>query len=107
LGASYVIECTTRLLPFPDHPLMSFKHHPHVHMVAVAPYIHPTKLDKWCQQLMGIGLGRIDYEAIRVKNNDGEINYSGRKRVSDYIVKYLTKTNRITRTFGVVRKRRQ
>lgn len=110
IGGSYVIECTTRLLPFPEFPLMSFKHHPHVHMVGVAPFIHPTKLDKWCQMLMPIGLGRIDYEAIKVKyiNDEGhpEIDYSGRRKVSDYLVKYLIKCDQITRSFGIVRKSR-
>ena len=108
IGGAYVIECTTRLLPFPEFPLMSMKHHPHVHMVGISPYVHRTNLDKWCQMLMPMGLGRIDYEAIKVKyiNEEGhpEVDYSGRKKVSDYLVKYLLKNNQITRTFGVIRK---
>ena len=112
IGGNYVIECTSRLanLDVYSEGFMQWKHHPHVHMVGVAPFIHPTKLDQWCQQLMPMGLGRIDYEAIKVKyiNDEGhpEIDYTGRKKVSDYLIKYLVKNNQITRSFGIVRKKR-
>lgn len=112
IGGSYVIECTSRLanLDVYTEGLMQWKHHPHVHMVGVAPFIHPTKLDEWCQILMPIGLGRIKYDAVKVKyiNDEGhpEIDYSGRRKVSDYLVKYLVKDNQITRSFGIVRKAR-
>jgi hypothetical protein len=112
IGGTYVIECTSRLanLDVYTEGFMQWKHHPHVHMVGVAPFIHPTKLDEWCQMLMPIGLGRIKYDAVKVKyiNDEGhaEIDYSGRKKVSDYLIKYLVKNKTITRSFGVARKAR-
>ena len=53
---------------------------------------------------MEIGLGRIDYEPVRVRNWDGEINYQARRKVSDYIIKYLTKNKKSARSWGILRK---
>ena len=44
LGGTYVIECTSRLVPMSaGGVLMEWKHHAHVHMVAVSNYVHHTK----------------------------------------------------------------
>ena len=92
-GGSYVLECTYKWLPDLDnftHP--KYKFHAHVHMVVIAPYIHRTKLSDWCQQLMPIGLGRINYEAVR-----------NRRRTAVYVSKYLVKDKVQCRTFGIMR----
>ena len=92
-GGSYVLECTYKWLPDLDnftHP--KYKFHAHVHMVVIAPYIHRTKLSDWCKQLMPIGLGRINYEAVR-----------NRRRTAVYVSKYLVKDKVQCRTFGIMR----
>lgn len=92
-GGSYVLECTYKWTPDLDdftHP--KYKFHAHVHMVAIAPWIQPKKLSEWCSQLMDIGLGRINYEAVR-----------SRKRTAIYVSKYLVKDKVQCRTFGVMR----
>ena len=70
-----------------------YKHHPHVHMVAVSRFVHWKKLPKYCEQLMEQGLGRINLEAPRNARN-----------VSNYISKYLAKEGLRHRTFGIMRK---
>jgi hypothetical protein len=94
-GGSYVLECTTR-----SHEGIGatiYKHHAHVHMVAVAPYVHRTKLKAFCEQLMPLGLGRINYVAPRGKYKEAV------SQVAGYISKYLVKDKRTTRTFGIMR----
>ena len=93
LGGSYVLECTTRCID--DIGAVVYKHHAHVHMVAVAPYIHPTKLKSFCEILLDLNLGRINYEAPR--------GVGSRKKVARYISKYLTKDNRSCASFGIMR----
>lgn len=94
LGGTYVLECTTKFViaDYQGNLVFQWRHHPHVHMVAISPFIHHTKLKVWCEQLMEIGLGRINYEAPK-----------GRKTVAKYISKYLIKDKRSSRTFGVMR----
>lgn len=93
LGGIYVMECTSRLVPFSDGGvLLEWKHHAHVHMVAISPYVHHTKLKAWCEQLMNIGLGRINYKAPKQA-----------KVVANYISKYLSKENQRFRSFGMMR----
>lgn len=107
LGGTYVIECTTRLI-WSDLATEKqlWKHHAHVHMVAVAPGIHRSKLKDFCEMLMPLGLGRINYKAPKGK----WIEYPGvrfyltaEKQVAKYIGKYLVKDQRSSRTFGVLR----
>tara|TARA_B100001287_G_scaffold201313_1_gene170682 strand:+ start:167 stop:955 length:789 start_codon:yes stop_codon:yes gene_type:complete len=94
LGGTFVFECNSRLTPLDEgQPLFSWRHHPHVHMVAIAPFIHHSKLKKFCELLMPIGLGRINYKAPR--------SYGVTSR---YIAKYLSKQNLNVRSFGIVRK---
>lgn len=93
LGGSYVLECTYKWIPDLDcftHP--QYKFHAHVHMVAIAPWIQPAKLSDWCAQLMPLGLGRINYEAVR-----------SRRRTAEYVSKYLIKDKVTCRTFGIMR----
>ena len=93
LGGSYVLECTYKWIPDLDcftHP--QYKFHAHVHMVAIAPWIQPAKLSDWCAQLMPLGLGRINYEAVR-----------SRRRTAEYVSKYLVKDKVTCRTFGIMR----
>ncbi len=93
LGGTFVYECNSRLQPIDEgQPLWTWRHHPHVHMVAIGPFIHHTKLAKWCEQLMPMGLGRINYKAPR--------NYGS---TSKYIAKYLSKQGLNVRSFGIVR----
>ena len=96
LGGTYVIECTSRLLPFPEYPLLTWKHHAHVHMVAVAPFIPRKHLPEFCGCLSPIGLGRINY---KVPKNS--------RAIASYISKYLVKDKNNSRTFGIMRKGRQ
>ena len=94
LGGTFVFECNSRLVPLDEgQPLFSWRHHPHVHMVAIAPFIHHTKLKKFCELLMPIGLGRINYRAPR--------SYGTTSR---YVAKYLSKQGLNVRSFGIVRK---
>ena len=93
LGGTYVIECTSRLVPFNNGGvLMEWKHHAHVHMVAVSNYVHHTKLPGYCEQLLPLGLGRINLEAPMSYN-----------KVANYISKYLAKENQRHRSFGIMR----
>ena len=93
LGGTYVIECTSRLVPFSSGGvLMEWKHHAHIHMVAVSNYVHHTKLKLYCEQLLPLGLGRINLEAPMSYN-----------RVANYISKYLAKENQRHRSFGIMR----
>ena len=95
LGGTYIIECTSRLLPFPEYPLFSWKHHAHVHMVAVAPFIPRKHLVEFCECLFPIGLGRINY---KVPKNS--------RAIASYISKYLVKDKNNSRTFGIMRKQK-
>ena len=95
LGGSYVVECTTRSIN--DIGGVAYKHHAHIHMVAIAPYIHKTKLKSFCEILLPLGLGRINYEAPR--------GVGSRKKVARYISKYLTKDNRSCASFGIMRRK--
>ncbi len=93
LGCTLVMECNSRLQPMDEgQPLWTWRHHPHVHAVAISPFIHHTKLKKWCEQLMPMGLGRINYKAPK--------HYGSTAR---YVAKYLSKQSLNVRTFGILR----
>lgn len=93
-GGTYVIECTSRLTPLDEgQPIMSWKHHPHVHMVCIARY--QKNLKEFCTILMPLGLGRINYKATKSK-----------KAVGEYVSKYLVKDKQSSRTFGIMRNTR-
>lgn len=95
LGGSYVLECTYKWIPDLDNfTTPQYKFHAHVHMVGIAPWIQPKKLAEWCGQLMPLGLGRINYEAVKSK-----------KRTAEYVSKYLVKDKVQCRTFGIMRGR--
>lgn len=111
LGGTYVIECTTRLV-WSDLAVekQMWKHHAHVHMVAIAPAIHKRKLKEFCEMLMPLGLGRINYKAPRgkwVEFPGVKFYLTAEKQVAKYIGKYLVKDNRSSRTFGILRGREQ
>jgi len=111
LGGTYVIECTTRLI-VSDLAVeeQMWKHHAHVHMVAVAPAIHRTKLKDFCEMLMPLGLGRINYKAPKgkwVEYPSVKFYLTAEKQVAKYIGKYLVKDQRSSRTFGVLRGREE
>ena len=98
-GGTYVLESTTKIYGIrngedwvKDQAFMSFSHHAHCHMVGVAPYIGKG-LEKKCEALEEIGLGRINYEAV-----------TERKQVASYITKYLTKGKTRSVTYGCMRK---
>jgi hypothetical protein len=95
LGGVYVPEVTTRSYSFMG--TRCYKHHAHVHMVAVAPYIHPKQLKRFSECLMPLGLGRINYVAPK-----GHWK-SAKRKVASYISKYLCKDNRRTSSFGIYR----
>ena len=94
LGGVYVPEMTTRSYQDIGGPV--YKHHAHIHMVAVAPFIHSSKLSEFCEILMPLGLGRINYKAPRGKGS--------KAKVARYISKYLTKDGRVCASFGIMRK---
>jgi hypothetical protein len=111
LGGTYVIECTTRLV-WSDLAVedQRWKHHAHVHMVAVAPAVHRTKLKDFCEMLMPLGLGRINYKAPKgkwVEYPGVKFYLTAEKQVAKYIGKYLVKDQRSSRTFGVLRGREE
>jgi len=95
LGGTFAIECTSRLANLDVYPeaFMHWKHHAHVHAVCVSNFVHHSKLSKYCEQLIPLGLGRINLKAPR-----------NSRIVSDYISKYLSKENQRHRTFGIMRK---
>ena len=98
LGGTFVLECTTRLIwtDLATSPQV-WKHHAHVHMVAIAPFLPLDQLKEFSKCLLPIGLGRINYEAPQ--------GYwkTAKKAVARYITKYLIKDNLSSRTFGILR----
>lgn len=116
-GAVYVMETTSRLMPLEavpipttgrsghwmlwgPQPLGRWKHHPHIHMVAVAPYIKKENLDEFCGSLRP-GLGRIN---IKTMGSDEFTRDEARKKIARYIAKYLNKDGGRLRSWGVLRK---
>lgn len=97
LGGTYIIECTTRLLPL-EEGLMNWKHHAHVHMVGIAPFVPKKELKGFCEQLLPLGLGRLNYVVPKGKK--------ARSQVASYISKYLVKDSNNSRTFGIMRQRK-
>jgi hypothetical protein len=93
LGGVYVPEMTTR--SYQDIGGMVYKHHAHIHMVAVAPFFPSNKLKEFCEILMPLGLGRINYVAPR--------GTGSKNKVASYISKYLTKDGRVCASFGIMR----
>lgn len=91
LGGTFVMECTSRLTELSEG-FLHWKHHAHVHMVALAPKVPFDDLPKFCEQLLPIGLGRINYIAPKKK-----------REVAGYISKYITKNKVHSRTWGVMR----
>jgi hypothetical protein len=94
LGGTFAIECTSRLANLDVYPeaFMQWKHHAHVHAVCVSNFVHHSKLSEYCEQLIPLGLGRINLKAPR--------SYD---KVAAYISKYLSKENQRHRTFGIMR----
>ena len=97
LGGTFVLECSTRLIwsDLATEPQM-WRHHPHVHCVAVSNFVHHSKLVEYCESLLPLGLGRINLKAPKSS-----------KPVANYIGKYLAKDGFRARTFGVMRKIQQ
>ncbi len=94
LGGTFVLECSTKLIwsDLATEPQM-WRHHPHVHMVAVSNFVHWKKLPGYSEMLIPLGLGRINLKAPRSS-----------KPVARYIGKYLAKDGFRARTFGIMRK---
>lgn len=120
LGGVYVVECTTRSsadicsdFSAADNP--AYKHHAHVHMVAVGPYVKSSEWEDWCSMLVPLGLGRIWYEKrapgcdkdwCNDKRCRHKKDWKGlRDGIAGYISKYITKSARGCRTWGVMRKK--
>ena len=93
LGGTFVLECNTKLIwsDLAVEPQM-WRHHPHVHCVAVSNFVHHTKLVEYSAQLLPLGLGRINLRAAKAINT-----------VADYIGKYIAKDGIRKRTFGIMR----
>ncbi len=93
LGGTFVLECNTKLI-WSDLAVENqmWRHHPHVHCVAVSNFIHHKKIVEYSAQLLPMGLGRINLKAAKAINT-----------VADYIGKYISKDNVRARTFGVMR----
>ncbi|AXH78476.1 MAG: hypothetical protein [Circular genetic element sp.] len=107
LGGTYVLECTTRLI-LSDLATeeQRWKHHAHVHMVAIAPVFQGKKFREFCEILLPLGLGRINYKSPRGKWKKfpgGRFYLTAEKQVARYIGKYLVKDKRSSRTFGIMR----
>ena len=116
-GGVYVLEVTSRLVPltpvpipttrrsgkwmlYGEQPVGWWKHHPHCHMVAVAPFIKKELLKEKCEALMPLGLGRIN---LRTLGSDTHTKGEARKAVARYIAKYLNKDGGRLRSWGVLR----
>lgn len=96
-GGVYVLECTSRLVPLDEGgALLEWKHHAHVHMVAIGPYMKRDRFLAFSECLQPIGLGRINYKAMSTQR-------AARRRVSNYISKYLVKEGLTSRTWGIMR----
>lgn len=110
-GGVYVLECTSRLVPLSaqpntdnegftlsdvEQPVMTWKHHAHVHMVAIGPFMKKPRFLKFCELLEPLGLGRINYKAMSTER-------AARKKVANYISKYLVKEGLTCRTWGIMR----
>jgi len=93
-GGVYVPEITHRSVEG-FGGVTVYKHHAHVHMVAIAPFVHATKLKEFCEILLPLGLGRINYVAPR--------GAGSKNKVASYISKYLTKDGRVCASFGIMR----
>ena len=92
-GGTYVVECTEKIIyDFDNFTHPQYKFHAHVHMVCIGKYVRD--LPVWCAQLIEMGLGRINYEAVKNK-----------ERLVEYVSKYLVKDKQQSRTFGIMRKR--
>ena len=93
LGGTFVLECSSRLIwsDLACEPQM-WRHHPHVHMVAVSNFVHHKKLGDYCAMLLPMELGRINLKAPKSS-----------KPVARYIGKYLSKDGFRARTFGIMR----
>ena len=93
LGGTFVLECNTKLIwsDLATEPQM-WRHHPHVHCVAVSNFVHHKKLVDYSAQLLPLGLGRINLKAAKAINT-----------VADYIGKYISKDKVRARTFGIMR----
>ena len=96
LGGIYVPEVTTRSISFMG--TRSYKHHAHIHMVAIAPFVHKKHLKSFCEMLLPLGLGRLNYVAPSDKNWR-----TAKTKVAGYIAKYLNKDGRRTSSFGIYR----
>jgi hypothetical protein len=96
LGGIYVPEVTTRSSSFMGTRV--YKHHAHIHMVAVAPFVHKKHLKSFCECLLPLGLGRLNYVAPSDKNWR-----TAKQKVAGYIAKYLNKDGRRTSSFGIYR----
>lgn len=95
LGGVYVPEVTTRSSVFMG--TRCYKHHAHIHMVALAPWMPPKNLKRFSECLLPLGLGRINYVAP-----SGHWK-SAKQKVASYISKYLCKDGRRTSSFGIYR----
>lgn len=95
LGGVYVPEVTTRSYEFMG--TRCYKHHAHIHMVAIAPWMNPKSLKRFSECLIPLGLGRINYVAPK-----GHWK-SAKKKVASYISKYLCKDGRRASSFGIYR----
>lgn len=93
LGGVYVPEMTTR--SYQDIGGMVYKHHAHIHMVAIAPYFRGKAFQEFCTILMPLGLGRINMVAPK--------GAGSKNKVASYISKYLTKDGRVCASFGIMR----
>lgn len=94
MGGVYVPEMTTRC--YDDIGGKVYKHHAHIHMVAIAPFVSKDRLKEFCSILLPLGLGRINYVAPR--------GVGSKNKVASYISKYLTKDGRVCASFGIMRK---
>jgi hypothetical protein len=68
-------------------------------MVAIAPFVNKDKLKEFCELLLPLGLGRINYVAPR--------GTGSKSKVASYISKYLTKDGRVCASFGIMRNNRK
>lgn len=103
-GGVYVIEITSRRVLADGRGSLGtwmWKHHPHVHMVAVMPVFDLEKFKEVCECLLADGLGRLNVEAFDDDEDDESL-----KRLTWYVAKYLNKDGGRLRSFGILREKR-
>lgn len=109
-GGAYVLETKTKsakMCLFPrrgeyDEGQTMYYHHPHVHMIAVCPFLDQEELAELDNQLLHSDFGAINIKAVNYDKDAATYDW----HVSNYLAKYLIKQGGRVSSFGCMTKRR-